>query len=447
LTQIDPAEIGCLGISGHSLGVVPLDKEGRLLRDTTPIWSDSRAQAQASELFMRVPEDDWYLLTGNGFPAPLYSVFKIMWYRDTEPDLFNRTAKVIGTKDYLNYRLTGRIATDFSYASGSGVYDLLNWKYSAPLISASLLPEEIFPEILPSTEVIGTLTPGAAAALGLHPRVQVVAGGVDNSCMALGARNIKEGSVYNSQGSSSWIAVTSSKPIFEKRFRPFIFAHVMPGLFNSAIPVFSSGSSFRWLRDTLCPDLVEQAKREGKDVYALMTAIAAQSKPGARGLLFSPNLAGGSSIDESIHIRGAFIGLDLSHTRAEVIRSVMEGIALEMRLALEPLRALLAISDEMIVVGGGSRSKLWRQIYADVYKMRVVKTNIDQQAAALGAAAIAAVGTGIWKDFQIVDQIHQVIEAVDPLAENVEIYDRLMPVFKKASHYLADLGDDVASLG
>ncbi|MBE0696864.1 MAG: pentose kinase, partial [Anaerolineaceae bacterium] len=94
LTQIDPAEIGCLGISGHSLGVVPLDKEGHLLRDTTPIWSDSRAQAQAAEFFTRIPEDDWYLLTGNGFPAPLYSVFKIMWYRDTEPDLFNRAAKV-----------------------------------------------------------------------------------------------------------------------------------------------------------------------------------------------------------------------------------------------------------------------------------------------------------------------------------------------------------------
>jgi xylulokinase len=445
-TRIDPAEIGCLGISGHSLGVVPLDQEGHLLRDTTPIWSDSRAQAQAAKFFTRVPEDDWYMLTGNGFPAPLYSVFKIMWYRDCEPDLFKRTARVIGTKDYLNYRLTGKIATDYSYASGSGVYDLLNWKYSEPLISASLLPAEIFPEILPSSEVIGTLTRDAADALGLSVRVQVVAGGVDNSCMALGARNISEGSIYNSQGSSSWIAVTSSQPIFEKKFRPFIFTHVMPGLFNSAIPVFSSGSSFRWLRDTLCLDLVEQAKREEKDVYELMTAIAAQSTAGARGLLFSPNLAGGSSIDESINIRGAFLGLDLSHSRAEVIRSVMEGIAMEMRMALDHLRGLRTIANEMIVVGGGSRSGLWRQIYADVYKMRVVKTNIDQQAAALGAAAVAAVGTGVWKDFQIVEQIHQVIEAVEPIAENVILYDQLMPVFKKASHYLADLGDDVASL-
>jgi xylulokinase len=125
----------------------------------------------------------------------------------------------------------------------------------------------------------------------------------------------------------------------------------------------------------------------------------------------------------------------------------MEGIAMEMRMALDHLRDLLTLANEMIVVGGGSRSRLWRQIYADVYKMRVVKTNIDQQAAALGAAAIAAVGTGIWKDFQIVEQIHQVVEAVEPVAENVNTYNQLMPVFKKASHYLADLGDDVASLG
>jgi xylulokinase len=445
-TRIDPAEIASLGISGQSLSVVPLDKDGQLLRDATPIWSDARAQAQAAEFFARVPETDWYMQTGNGFPAPLYSVFKIMWYRDNEPELFKCIDRVIGSKDYLNFRLTGRIATDYSYASGSGVYDLLGWDYAQPLIAASCLPGEIFPEILPSTEVIGTLTPDAAAELGLHTRVQVVAGGVDNSCMALGARNIREGSIYNSQGSSSWIAVTSGRPILEKNFRPFIFTHVMPGLFNSAIPVFSSGTSFRWLRDTLCPDLVDQARREGKDVYDLMTAIAAQSQPGARGLLFSPNLAGGSSIDESIHIRGAFLGLDLSHSRAEVIRSVMEGIAMEMRMALDHLRGLLTIADEMIVVGGGSRSALWRQIYADVYKMRVVKTNIDQQAAALGAAAIAAVGTGIWKDFEIIEQVHQVVEAVDPVADNVRLYDRLMPVFKKASHYLADLGDDVASL-
>src|SRR5262249_50949509 len=154
------------------------------------------------------------------------------------------------------------------------------------------------------------------------------------------------------------------------------------GLFNSAIPVFSSGSSFRWVRDQLCQDL------KGSDIYDMMTALAAESPVGSRGVIFNPSLAGGSSIDDSIHIRGAFLGLDLRHPRGDLLRAAMEGVAMEMRLALDQLRKKMTLSDEMLVVGGGVRSRLWRQIYADVYRMRIVKTNVDQQAAALGAAAL-----------------------------------------------------------
>ena len=293
---------------------MPLDEKGTLLRESTPIWSDSRSVPQTQQFFNKVSEHDWYYLTGNGFPAPLYSVFKIMWYRENEPEMYKRIHQVVGTKDYVNFRLTGQIFTDYSYASGSGVYDLVGWKYSDRLIEASGLSKEIFPTILPSAEVIGTLTNDAAEALGLPNKVRVVAGGVDNSCMALGARNIKDGRIYNSQGSSSWIAVTTKEPILDEHFRPFVFTAVMPKLFNSAIPVFSSGSSFRWVRDQFCSDLIVKAKQENKDIYELMTGLATTSPVGSRGIIFNPNLAGGSSIDASINIRGAFLGLDLGHT-------------------------------------------------------------------------------------------------------------------------------------
>ncbi len=145
---VDRRAIDCCGISGHSLGVVPLDREGRLLRERTPIWSDARAVAQAQRFFTRIDERAWYLSTGNGFPPPLYSVFKLMWYRDSEPKLFDRIAKVIGTKDFVNFRLTGQIVTDHSYASGSGVYDLVEGTYSGDLIAAADLPRGIYPEIV-----------------------------------------------------------------------------------------------------------------------------------------------------------------------------------------------------------------------------------------------------------------------------------------------------------
>ena len=445
-SDVDRNDIFCCGISGHSLGAVPLDSKGNLLREMTPIWSDSRAGRQALEFFRNIDESAWYNITGNGFPAALYTAFKIMWYRDNEPEMFRKIDKVIGTKDFVNYKLTGRIVTDYSYASGSGVYDLLRWDYSDTLIEASGLGREIFPEIVSSTEVIGSLTLQAAQELGLPPTVKVVAGGVDNSCMALGARAFREGRVYNSLGSSSWIAVSSGKPLLSDRARPYVFTHVVPGMYTSAVAIFSAGSSFRWLRDTLCGNLVDSADAEHAGVYEKMTRLASGSPVGANKLLFNPSLAGGTSLDAGGNIRGAFIGLDLGHTQSDVIRAAMEGIAMGLRVALDELRNLTQLSDGMVVVGGGSQSALWRQIYADVYNMPIIKTNIDQQAAALGAAAVAAVGTGLWADFEIIDQINEIQDATEPVAANNAVYEKLLPVFLKAAKLHAQIGDMLSEI-
>ncbi len=440
-TGVDKNEITCCGISGHSLGAVPLDRDGNLLRESTPIWSDSRAIEQSTRFFKTYSEEKWYMITGNGFTPQLYTAFKILWYKDNQPDVYNRMDKVIGTKDYVNYRLTGRIVTDPSYASGSGVYDLEKWAYSDELIKATGLPAKLFPEIVPSTSVIGTIQPKAAEELGLSTKVEVVAGGVDNSCMALGAKAFKEGRVYNSLGSSSWIAVSSQKPLLEKKSRPYVFTHVVPGYFASALCIASGGTSFRWVKDQLSTDLLMKAEKENLDVYDLMTQEAGKSRLGANKLLFNPSMGGGMPIDKSGNIRGAFIGLDLVHTRADVVRASMEGITLGLRACLDKLREMTQISGEMLLVGGGSKSALWRQIYADCYNMNVIKTNIDQQAAALGAAACAAVGTGIWKNFDRIDELHVVDEVVAPIPENVEKYNKLSKLFNTASDYLSDLGD------
>jgi xylulokinase len=217
-------------------------------------------------------------------------------------------------------------------------------------------------------------------------------------------------------------------------------------LFTSAASTFAAGTSFRWVRDQFCRDLKAQAQDEGLDVYDLMTAEAASSPVGARGVLFNPNMAGGTSMSPSINIRGAFINCDLSHTRADIIRAAMEGIALELRVALDALRGMQTLSEEMLVVGGGSRSKIWRQIYADVYDTNIVKTQIDQQAAALGAAACAAVGAGLWDSFEFVDEIHQVENLTRPVRDHTLVYEQLLPVFVRAGQYLSDLGDQMSKL-
>jgi len=444
--RADPSAIECLAISGHSLGCVPLGPDGELLRESTPIWSDKRAGAQARAFFERFDEARWYRITGNGFPPPHYTAFKIMWYRDREPEMFGRAATIVGTKDFINFLLTGRVATDPSYASGSGVYDLLAWDYHPGLIAAAGLPREMLPDIVPSTEIMGELTRDAAEQLGLPRGVKVACGGVDNSCMALGARNVAEGSVYTSLGSSAWIAVSASRPLLDDRARPYVFTHVVPGMFTSAVAIFSAGTTFRWVRDHLCADLAARAEREGLDAYELMGALAAESPVGAGKLLFHPSLAGGSSLDASPNVRGALLGLDLAHTRADVVRAAMEGVAMNLRLVLDELRRLCDVRGEMVAVGGISRSGLWRQILADALRTRIVKTNVGQEAGSLGAAAVAAVGAGLWSDFGPVERAHEVQHVSAPDPARAAAYEKLLPAFRKAGRDQADLGDILAGV-
>lgn len=425
----DASAVEGLAISGQSLGVVPVDDSGALLREHTPIWSDTRSGAQTRDFFSRVDSEHWYMTTGNGFPAECYAVFKAMWYRDNEPEMFRRVRWLLGSKDFINLRLTGRAATDFSYASGSGAYDLRRWAYSEEFIAASRLPRHIFPEILPSTAVLGGLTAEAADLLGLRQGVPVACGGVDNSCMALGAKNLADGRVYTSLGSSSWIAVSSSEPVLDPVKKPYVFTHVVPGLFTSAVSIFAGGSSFRWARDVLLG--LKASELGGRDPYQVMNEMAARSPIGANRLMFNPSLAGGSSQEPSPSIRGGFFGIDLRHTRDDLVRAVMEGVALNLGAVLAILRGYVRLHDEMLLVGGGSRSALWRQIFADVYGMRVVKTNVDQDAGSLGAAAVAAVGVGLWKDFSRVDAIHATEAVQEPRPEAVQAYARLMPVFER----------------
>jgi len=441
LSKVDPDTIVGLGISGHSLGAVPVDREGCLLRTTTPIWSDVRAQEESEEFFKKVGAEKWYLATGNGFPAACYTVFKVMWYRNHEPEMFNLLHRILGTKDYINYKLTGVMRTDPSYASGTGVYDLMDHSYSTQLIEASELPADIWPEIVPSTQVIGTLTSEVADELGLESSVKVVCGGVDNSCMALGAKNTRDGRVYTSLGSSSWIAVSSNKPVLDSRYKPYVFAHVIPGMYTSAVSIFSAGTSFDWVKKNICCELTEEAGRTNQDEYILMNREAAKAPVGSNKLLFNPSLAGGTSQDASVYLRGGYIGLDLKHGRPELIRSMMEGIAMNLRLRLDLLRKYTKLEEEILFVGGGAKSRFFLGIFADVFNTRVIKSNIDQDAGALGAAALAAVGCGLWQDFSRIDEIHQTIEVLEPDEENNRIYEKLLPIFELSAKSLAGIGE------
>lgn len=314
------------------------------------------------------------------------------------------------------------------------MYDLAAGTYHPELLRRSEIEPSFFPEIVPSDQIVGELTSETAELLGLPASVAVVAGGVDNSCMALGAGSIREGDIYNSLGSSSWIAVTSSRPVLDLQIRPYVFAHVVPGMFTSATSIFSAGTSLDWIRDQLCQSLaIGQSDDAAR--YQKMFDLAASSPPGAHNLLFVPTLAGGTHFEGGPGVRGAFVGLDLSHTLADIIRAGLEGIAFGLRVALDELRRLTSVSDEMLVLGGGAKSALWRQIFADVYHCTVMKSKIDQETAALGAATLAAVGSGIWTDYSKAAELHQIEDRCLPNPKNVSVYQRLLPVYKQAAQH------------
>jgi xylulokinase len=438
---INANDIAALACSGHSLGVVPLDKEGRLLAGQVPIWNDSRAIAEAKKVFAVLKEEDWYMKTGNGFPAPLYAAFKIRWYKDNKPELYNAASVFIGTKDYLNYRLTGVIATDHSYASGSGVYDLLKGDYDRDCIRAFGLRETDFPPIVESSVIIGKVKPEIASELGLPSNLPVAAGGVDNACMAAGAGCVTEGTAYTSLGTSAWIAVTSSKPVLNAKTRPYVFAHLIRGMYTSATSIFSAGNTHRWVRDTFCQDLLEKEKAGGETAWAAMEKLAAASPPGAKGLIFIPTLAGATPRDKSPNAKGAIAGLDLQHTRGDVIRAALEGICMGLKNALEELRKIVPLSNEMLIVGGGVKSPFWRQLFADIYGMNITESAVGGNAGSLGAMACAAIGAGFWKDYAPLAELNKPINVVTCSPESSERYGQLYRVFLKVNDQQSEIAD------
>ena len=436
-TGLSPSQIAGIALSGASLVAIPLDKDNAPLLERVPIWSDLRAGAQARRFFQAVPQEEWYLATGCGFPPACYSPFKLMWVGDQQPEVLSKTNRVVGSKDYINFLLTGQLATDHSYASGTGVYDLAGGKIRKDFLKAAGLPKDIFLEPGPSHQEVGRVTPAAAAQTGLRAGTPVFCGGVDNACMAMGAVGPAEGRTYVSLGSSAWVPVNCKEPVLDPATRPYTFAHLQEGMFTSAYSLFAGGNSLRWARDVLFPDLCRDT------AYQEMDRLAAAEPLGAGGVLFHPGLAGGTMQDPSPNLRGAFMNLQLATSRAGLLRAVMEGVAMNLALSLELLRKKRPIQEPILFCGGGSKSPVWMDIFADVLNARLEKTNVDQSAASLGAAAAAARGLGWWRDYTPLDTVHKRERLAVPDPDRARQYQKLLPLFRQVCRAAGELGDAI----
>ncbi len=443
-TGVRPDDIACITFSGQMMGAVPLDRNARPLRSAI-IWADQRALEQESWIGARLTFEDVYRVTGHRLSAS-YSLAKILWIRDNQPDIYRDTYKFLHAKDAIVARLTGAFVTDPSDASSMNLYDLKSGEWSDAILDAVELPVEKLPEIRLSTDVVGEVRAAVAEEVGVAAGTKVVIGGGDGACAAAGAGVIEAGSAYNYVGSSSWIALSTPEPIYDPAYRTFTFGHVIPDMFMPTGTMQAAGASYQWTRDQLSLFEKETAERLGISPYELINLEIAQVTPGADGLFFLPYLLGERSPRWNPHARGAFIGLTIRHSRAHMYRAVLEGVTMNLREILDAFRAQGTDIDAMRLIGGGASGRVWNQIMADIYGMPVQRLAILEEATSMGAALVGGVGVGLYPSFDMIHQMNAVAATIMPDQPAKATYERMMPVFNRLYEALEPVYDDIAAL-
>jgi xylulokinase len=434
--SVSPADIAVVALSGQMMGCTPVDKNGRALRPSI-LYCDQRATREADALLERIPMRDFYGICGHRVSAS-YTLEKLMWLREHEPDVFRQTRKTLCAKDYINCRLTGVMATDFSDASGTNAFDLNRFAWSEKLLDLAGLDGALFPKAVDSATIIGEISTEAARATGLAAGTPVAAGGGDGSAAGVGVGCIRPGTAYNCLGSSSWIGLTVEKPVVDDEMRTMNWAHCVPGYLHPTGTMQTAGSSFKWLAEQLCGEEAAAARVAGDSAYARIDEIIASVPPGANGVLFLPYMLGERTPWWNPDARGAFIGLNLASTRADMLRSVMEGVAMSLGLIADIFRAHVPI-DALTVIGGGARSAVWRQILADACGCPVRTLTARAEATSMGAAVIGGVACGLFKNFDAVNRFIAVDQTVSPDTERVALYRGRRALMERAYRGLIDV--------
>lgn len=438
-TCIDPKDIAAVSFSGQMMGCLCVDINGTPLRPSI-IWADQRAQAQQNAIAEHISLSDYYHIVGHRNAAS-YGLQKLMWVRDNEPDVYRNTYKTLNAKDYIVFKLTGKFFTEPSDASSNACVDLKTLNWSEQIVDISGIDPHKLPEIVPSTHVAGGVTRQASMETGLPEGTPVVMGGGDGVCANVGAGSVRPGKTFSYVGSSAWIATTSEKPVFDAKMRTVTWAHIVPGMYAPNGTMQSAGGSYAWLKNQICRFEVEQADRNGISPYELINQEIEQSPIGANGVIFLPYLLGERAPRWNPDAKAAFLGLKMENERKDLLRSVLEGVTMNLGVILEILRAQIDI-EEILVIGGGAKGRVWRQMMADVYNARIKVPVLLEEATSMGAAVTGGVGVGLFKNFDAIDRFIEIshvqepdpasVAAYEPVKEMFELcYESMLPVYRK----------------
>ena len=427
--KITGKDVRGVGLSGQMHGLVILDSTHRVIRPSL-IWSDQRSQPQVDAINSTVGKEAVLRYTANpvltGFTLP-----KLLWVRDNEPANFERVRKMLLPKDYVRFQLTGDFASDVSDASGTALFDVVERRWSFEMMEALKLDREILARVHESSDVTGKITPEAAKETGLEAGTPVVGGGGDQASSAVGNGIVQTGVVSCTLGTSGVVFAHSDKPQYDPAGRVHTFCHAVKGAWHVMGVTQGAGLSLQWFRNQLAP---------GTD-YDALTAEAASAPAGSRGLYWLPYLMGERTPHLDASVRGGWIGLTAKHQRADLIRSLLEGVSYSQKDCLDIIEQIGVSLDSVRLSGGGARSPFWRQMFADVFGKRVV-TLQTQEGSAYGAALLALVGTGAYASvpevckaaIREVDSVSPHPEAVRTYAKGHAVYQSLYPALKSFYH-------------
>ncbi|ADL41840.1 xylulokinase [Caldicellulosiruptor obsidiansis OB47] len=436
-SKVNPEEVKAVGLTGQMHGLVMLDKNYNVIRPSI-IWCDQRTAKECDEITEKVGKERLIEITAN--PALTgFTASKILWVRNNEPQNYEKVYKILLPKDYIRFKLTGEFATDVSDASGMQLLDIKNRCWSDEVLEKLEIDKELLGKVYESPQVTGKVSRQASEITGLCEGTLVVAGGGDQAAGAVGNGIVKTGVISSTIGSSGVVFAHLDEFKIDPQGRVHTFCHAVPGKWHVMGVTQGAGLSLKWFRDNFAH--IEKAAFEfiDKDPYILMDQEAELANPGADGLIFLPYLMGERTPILDPYAKGIFFGITAKHTRREFIRAVMEGVVFSLKNCLDILYEMGIEVKEVRVSGGGAKSKLWRQMQADIFEMDVWTLN-SKEGPAFGAAILAAVGAGEYQKVEeACDTMIQKVDSCRPNEKLFEIYRKTYKLYNSIYPRVKDL--------
>lgn len=406
LEAVGTDDVDGIGLSGQMHGLVMLDEHNEVIRPAI-LWCDQRTAAECAELERRVGRERLIEITAS--PAMTgFTLSKILWVRNNEPENFKRCRHILLPKDYIRFRLTGTFATDYSDASGTQLLDIKNRCWSCELLDKLDIDKELLPKLYESSEITG-----------YYKNIPVAAGGGDNACTAIGCGTINDGDAFTTIGTSGVVYAHTKTPVIDRDGRGHTFCSAIPGEWHIMGVTQAAGLSLKWFREEFAGDLS----------YADIDNAAENIPIGADKLLYLPYLMGERTPHLDPNARGVFFGMSAMHTREHFLRSIMEGVSYSLRDCVEVLRENNIDISDMTIIGGGSKSALWRKMLSGVFNLPV-KTTDCADGAALGAAILAGAAAGVYTS--IGSACKSIIKYSQPQASDDSAeYDKFYKLYKR----------------